>query len=83
MIVNGVFGVLGLPALYHVDVGSEKKVGVNKIWPEMEVKIVLELVEILNHAAHQDNVQGGFHTMRILLMIFVIRAYQEHSQEQA
>ena len=51
--------------------------------PSMEVKIVLELVELLNHAAHQDNVQGGFHTMRILLMIIVIRAYQEHSQEQA
>ena len=49
----------------------------------MEVKIVLELVELLNHAAHQDNAQGRFHSMRILLMIIVIRAYQEHSQEQA
>ena len=66
-----------------MDVGSDKKVGINKIWPEMEVKIVLEQVELLNHAAHQDNAQGRFHSMRILLMIIVIRAYQEHSQEQA
>ena len=59
----------------EVGLGGEKKIGTNESLPVMEARIVLELVGVLYHAVHQDNVHPatqGVLTM-IILMIMVIR----------
>ena len=56
----------------EVGLGGEKKIGTNKFLPVMEARIVLELVGVLYHAVHQDNVHPANHMIVIMIMVIQV-----------